>query len=341
MKNAIINWIGKHKKIHYIYLCFRHLNDKNFVHDILYPDEDIYKLIIASNGEEHKGRILYRIKRDNSDFFTNFLNVLSDIWFSDTIGMCPVVVCGEESPYFEKRGINGEINVWEYYFQQYEDYHLEDLNVAFRMTDTVKNIKGSFNIGREECCRPTQEYFLELGRIMKKYIRLQPSVEMYIQYNIKRILNGKKTLGVQIQVGGALKNYNGHAIDYFLDAYIVAIREVVNKTYEQIFVMADDDCVFEKMEEEFGDSVVYYCKVDKLFSEFLLHNTEAKNGLQNYKRGLQEILNMYTLSKCDGLVTGVSHASFAIQVAKLALNENYKDVRIIDKRIVDNKKIFL
>lgn len=339
MRNEILNWIGRHERIHYILRCIRHLNDKKFIHEILYPNDDLFSLRVTSNGNKHKGKILYCIRRDSFGFFANFINVLTDMWFADTLGMSPVVVWGDKSPYYEKDGIDGTYNVWEYYFEQYDNYHLDDLNLAFRTTDSVKNVRGFFGIKKDDYYRPTDEYLIELSRIMKKYISLKCDVKEYIEKNIEKILDGKRTLAVQIRMGGMLGNYNGHPIVPSLDEYVAAIREIYELGYDQIFLATDDQRALDRITDEFGNCVVYYSDATRVDGEYSTYCIDSTKEHHNYKCGLEVLLDVYTLARCNSLIAGLSHVSFAARVVKMAYGEVYEEMRLLDVGINRNNKI--
>lgn len=52
-------WIGKNEKAHYLLRALKHINDKEFIHQTLCPDESIYMLKVDSNGKKYKGKIIY------------------------------------------------------------------------------------------------------------------------------------------------------------------------------------------------------------------------------------------------------------------------------------------
>ena len=283
-----------------------------------------------------KGKFYIRLG-DSSGFFANFVFVLGDMWYADSMGMYPVVVWGAACPYYEKNGVNGIFNVWEYYFEQYKDYHLEDLNSAFRVSDIPKNVR-ELAFGIRNGYELTEEYMLELARTMKKYVRLKPDVEDYISKKIKCILLGKRTLGVQIRMGGMLGNYNNHPIVPTLDEYVAEISRIFNKGYDQIFLATDDNRALQRMKEDFGSNVVYYSDATRVDGEYSTYCTNIERKLHNYKCGLEVLLDMYTLAACEGLVAGLSQVAIVAQIVIRADGREYDDLRIINKGLNSNKR---
>lgn len=335
MRNELIRWVRKYEKLHYVLKCFYHINDVTFVQDFI--NRSFSVLGVTSNGNRHKGKILYRIERETGGFFGNFILVLGDMWYADSMGMYPVVVWGEKCPYYEKDGVSGIFNAWEYYFEQYEDYHIEDLDSAYRVSNMPKDVQRLV-FGIEHCYKLTEKYILELGRIMKKYISLNCETEQYINQNINMILGGKKTLGVQIRMGGMLANCNEHPIVPTLGEYIKQIKLIYKKDYEQIFLATDDVRALKKMKKEFGNCLVYYFDVTRVAGKYSTYCVNTEQEKHYYRCGLEVLLDMYTLAKCTGLVAGLSQVSIAAQIAKVASGKKYEDLLIIDKGINHNHR---
>ena len=59
-----------------------------------------------------------------------------------------------------------------------------------------------------------------------------------------------------------------------------------------------------------------------------------------YKLGLEVIRDMYTLSKCDGFVAGISQVAVCARINKLSRKEKYQDLIIIDKGIQKSGRLF-
>ncbi|RKI40088.1 hypothetical protein D7V86_18580 [bacterium D16-51] len=215
--------------------------------------------------------------------------------------------------------------------------HEEDLDSAYRVTDIGKDVRGlAFGIKQDYML--TEECILELGRIMKKYICLQPDIEEYINQDAKKIFNGKRTLGVQIRMGGMLANFNEHPVVPSLDEYVDKVKSIFERGYGQIFLATDDSRALGRMKAEFGDSLKYYAdttRVDGIYSTYCINTDEP---LHNYKCGLEVLRDMYTLAGCDGLVAGLSKVSFAAQIAKAAEGGSYSDLLILDKGLNHNSR---
>lgn len=332
---GIIGWVKRHERIHYIMRAIQYINNDSFVHDFMHIYNDLNIIRIKSNGNEHKGKILQRISgQSKTGFFANMIYVLFQMWFSDSLGMFPVVVWGEESPYYEVNGVDGVYNVWEYYFLQYNDLKERDLNLAFRYYDDVKDVR-KLVFGIENGYRITEEAKNELARIMRKYVRLRPDIESYIDRDIRELLNGRKTLGVQIRMGSMLGKYDNHPIVPSMKEYIEKVKNVFYNSdakYEQIFLATDDKRVAVKMKKIFKDMVVFYEDVTRV--EGICETYDAGNGERhNYLCGLEVLRDAYTLKACDGLVMGLSQVGAFAEIAKRAYNEKYEDLVVLDKGI--------
>lgn len=327
--------------MYYILKCIRHINDSSFIRDFNNPnpEADINFLRVTSNGESCKGEILYKICGHYSGFCGAYLYVLFRMWYADSMGMSPIVEWGKELPYFEESGVDGVTNVWEYYFLQYKDHNIEDYNTGYRVACKWKNVESEvFNI--KNTYKLSNECVNELARIMCTYIRLRPDIEKYIYNSIQRLFGerGEKILGVQIRMGGMTENFNNHPVVPTLNEYITEIKRIFCKGYKLLFLATDDNRALNRIRQEFGDVVLYYAditRVDGAYSTYCVNTTEE---LHFYKCGLEVLLDMYTLARCDGLIAGISSVNMAAQVTKIAAGERYEDLLIIDKGINHNNK---
>lgn len=337
MKDAILKWIGKHERVHYLLRCIHHFADQEYVHETVYPYESLLTLKVEQKGNKHRGNVLYKIERDTSGFFANFIFVLSDIWYAESMGMCPVIVWSKDCPYYEEKGVEGQYNVWEYYFLQYQNLNAEDLNSAFRVATIAKDVRR-LAFGIENGYKVTHGFINEMARVMNKYIKLNKKTELYISQKVSDLgITGKKVLGVHIRMGGMLGNYNEHPIVPTLEDYIEAIRDISEK-YDYIFLATDDNRALKRIQDEFGDCVLYYdfiTRVDGEYSTYCIHSKEEQH---NYRCGLDALLDMYTLAECNGLVAGMSQLSLASRIAKASYEKEYEDLIIIDKGINHNRR---
>jgi len=219
------------------------------------------------------------------------------------------------------------------------DLQISDYDSGYRVANSRKRVAIDA-FGVKNMYRLTENCAVELSQIYKKYIRLKPEIEGFIHESIKSLLGEvKKTLGVQIRMGGMLGNYNGHPIVPTLDEYVIEIRKIFNKSYDQIFLATDDKRALERMKNEFGNKVIYYSditRVDGVFSTYCIQTTDE---FHYYKCGLEVLLDMYTLARCEGLVAGISNVNLIAQIVKISWDRSYEDFVLVDKGInINNKK---
>lgn len=87
MREKIFNWVGKHKRVHFILRCLRRINDRDFVHDCMHLEDDHNIIRLTQNGEKHKGEILYRIDINfYNGFCAIFRYVLLQMYLADSWG---------------------------------------------------------------------------------------------------------------------------------------------------------------------------------------------------------------------------------------------------------------
>ena len=140
-----------------------------------------------------------------------------------------------------------------------------------------------------------------------------------------RNLLSNKTLGVQVRLTDMKKHNHVHG----LDLYIKKINELIElyPEIEQIFVSTDDSSVIDILKDSINCKVVYY---EDMFRADSLnpHNDpydryHSNRQYHKYKLALEGVLEIFTLTKCDYLLT--AHVSAFSMVASI-LSENIKKV---------------
>ena len=77
----------------------------------------------------------------------------------------------------------------------------------------------------------------------------------------------------------------------------------------------------------------------RVAGEYSTYCIDSAKEHHNYKCGLEVLLDVYTLARCNSLIAGLSHVSFAARVVKMAYGEVYEEMRLLDVGINRNNKI--
>lgn len=328
VKEKLTEKIVKNKRIYFLLRCIKRFNDDEFINDVLsiYNNPNVVCLRNRS-GMENQDVILYNMNKSfgsGSGFFATFNHILEHLWCADFWGLKPIISIGEGWPYYEIGGVDNVYNAWEYYFQQYEGRKTEEIENSSFIVDYFCGEMGEvFPKLKHEAYGFTEEYLTEMGRIMRKYIRLNETTYKYITSEINSTLKNKKTLGVQIRMGGMLYAPSNHPVVPTLDEYVKEIKQGFFKgSFEQIYLATDDVRAVKRMQDEFGDRVVYYKDVIRVEGMLSTYDVPSQRKNHKYLCGLEVLRDMYTLTFCDGLVAGLSQVSIASQIAKKVLKKN-------------------
>lgn len=341
----IRKWIHKHEKIRYVLKVLHQINNEEFVHVVnhMFEEETDGKVSIMrvmKYGKKNKGKLIYHIQYNTyTGFFAIFRNVLEQMHYADGYGMIPFVSWGDQSPYYEKDGVDGCTNVWEYYFEQVSGLTKDDVDQSYAVIPMKQWISVKEDV-RNDGYIVDERYVKVLGSIVSKYIRIRKNVEEQMKHDIEQLFQGKKTLGVQIRMGSMLLAPDGHPIVPTLNEYISEIHRAMEEgSFEQIFLASDDKRAVAAIIEEFGTQVVCYndvARVESCTEAMLQDNPREKH---NFRCGLEVLRDVCTLAQADGLVAGYSQVSIGARIFKSSRNEKYAYQMILDKGINHNNLV--
>lgn len=333
------------KRIKFIANVLQNFKNDKFIDDVnkIYTSPDIFEM--KHNGEKNKGSVIYRIDRPDwqCGFFANFNHILAQFYMCDKYGFKPVVAIGENWPYYEKDGINGTKNGWEYYFKQPVGVEFSDADESAAVID-YQNVyfERYYPIFVKNGYEYPDEYYSEMGRVFKNYVHYNDVTLARLNSDIISIIGNRKTLGVQIRMGDMLLAPNGHPVVPELDEYVVEIKKALEiGGFEQIYLATDDDRAVNRLKEEFGDRVKFYDDVSRVNGIYSAYNIPTERKNHRYLCGLEVIRDMQTLASCDGLVAGMSQVVIASRIAKAASGKNWDYIHIIDKGVHHNDKACL
>lgn len=295
-----------------------------------------------------KGRVVYFIEEDNKDlgFCAMYRAWLEYIYLADVCGMIPVIQAGEHFAYREDGMINGTRNAYEYYFSQ-------PATIGIREARKKKDVLYSQVYHRQmvalvltgKCAHYgyTKRYMYEMARIVRKYIKFNEQTQTYVTVGIKKLgIEDAKVLGVHIRGTDFRAKYDNHPV-YVTeeDCFREVDRLMQEKEYEKIFLATDDVRILKNFREKYGNKICFYKDVERSNKNKSVAFSKNSRKQHRYLLGLEVIRDMYTLSKCSGLVAGVSQVAICAQIHKLACRQRYEDIKIIDKGIYKNGHMFI
>ena len=257
------------------------------------------KINLYSFGNLNKDKIFYIIRRSpGAGLFSNVIYVLNHIAIAKKHGFVPFVDMENfNTIYNEKKKINGNLNAWEYYFEQITKNTINNIYKSHKVIITdnkfYKNFKHSI-IDKE------------LINIAKKYLKTKNKfvneANNFIKKNFK-----SKTLGIHYR-GTSYKTSANHPFPPTKNQIISRSKYLIKKyRYNKIFICTEEKGIFDELSKEFGDKICflsesYRSNKDDAFKKYPRHN-------HRYKLGKEILIESIILSKCHGLLYQNSNVS--------------------------------
>ena len=219
----------------------------------------------------------------------------------------------------------GVENAWEYYYNPLSEYSPKEVyqskNVILGYDDNC--YKGNYE----------QKYDIKrMSALYQKYISYNQDVVIAIQKEYeKNIDKTKKTLGVLYRGSdmSALKLKN-HPVQPTIDEMISLIHRYMKEwKCERIFLSTEDAGAVDKLKAEFG--AILSCTDQKRFAntgKTWLANINFEREHDRYLRGLEYLITIELLSRCDCLLAGICTGSICAQIMN---NGKYEHIEMIDK----------
>lgn len=268
-------------------------------------------------------------------FFALFHRMLCGLHFADRVGLIPVVDAWTGCPYEEDIPINGTRNVFEYYFEPLSAISMES---ALNSQAVVKILNPNMDLVLHEYgCEwfdMSDKYIEEMGRLFKKYIRLNPKTKTLMQKDIEKVLRGKRTLGVHFRGTDYTVGAIGHPVALQVEDYFEEIDNAIEKYgFEQIFIATDDLSALGKFKAKYK-KLVYYRDVLRAkgnVSVAFLQRDGVKTP--HFRSGYEVLRDAYTLGQCDGLISGKSQVSTNARINKASQEKHYEYSKTLSRGI--------
>lgn len=310
-------------------------------------ETDIFRPKQRHYGFANQDKILYYIEEDNKNlgFFAMYRYWLEYLYFAEVCGYTPVVSAGEHFAYKEKNPIYETTNPFEYYFVQPAAIDIREAKRSSKViiSDAVhRRMVELVLTGRENHYKYNKRYLTMMGHIVKKYMIFNDATKDYIDKGLEQLgFDNNKTLGIHIRGTDYRLKYNNHPVYLSEDDCFVEVdRMLENGSYNRIFLATDDMRILRNFVKRYGEQLCFYEDVERSSKNKSVAFSDSNRDNHKYLLGLEVIRDMYTLSKCAGLVAGISQVAICAQINKCARKEQYEDIRIIDKGTYQNGHYF-
>lgn len=275
-------------------------------------------------------------------FFSNYMWVLGHVIFARKLGYIPVVdMENYKTLYSENMPVNGELNAWNYYFENVGAATLAEAYKSGRYVlgqdMPLHRYEGKYCVGSYRF--PTRKAIAYYGPIIEKNLIIKKELkDSFEEVWLKNVSKDDKVLGIHVR-GTDMKNNLGHPVPADISAYLDKARELLENNPEitKVF-LATDECnviaIFEKALQDtkwtlfMNDAFRVWDTEGK--KHVGVHETKVENArpFHKYLMGKEVLNDAYFLSKCDYLICGHSNVTNVV----LLWNQNkFKQIACIER----------
>lgn len=337
--------IQKHLKhlprINAIQYCIRHSKNIDYCKYVMQKEQSVMRWETLGNKNPERNIYLIEYANKGDGFFAEYRKLLHYLYYANRFHMVPVISFMSDFTYAEKEPVNNTTNPFEYYFSQPSSIILseayESKNVFRCMychLDLAEGLKegGGYSI--------SDEYIREMGKISKKYILLNDITA----YEIDKDCNGffsdaENVLGVHYRGGDFKQGYNGHPMWVGPEVYLQTVKKTLeDHKFDSIFLATDDEDAYKLFKMEFGSKLFSFSDTTRTSGQESVAFSKGIRKNHHYKLGFEVLRDMIALSRCGGLIAGMSQVSICAQITKCGRDENYRYINLIDIGINENGK---
>lgn len=328
----------------FFHQCRIHRGEEEFRQLVLegYHNPDYLK--IESRGNEYPGQIVYQIGAFGCSvgFFAEFLYTLIRLYFAADRGFTPYVNWGSDFLYYEQDGIGNEKNAFLYYFNPVTDVVSTD-NAAHVLMATDYHIHDVQDRLNTHGYAVSDEYMTGLSNMIKKYIRYNDKTKAYLEDGYDTLIGNKRALAVHFRGTDYRRQYNNHPVFVTIEQEMEKVRELLaTDKYDVIFLATDEQEAVDVFRSEFGDKVKVFedtWRADGGDESVAYSHADRKQ--HRYLLGLEVLRDQYMLTRCEGLVCGISNLTLSARMMRKAwYDKDYEDLVILNHDLCHNDRQF-
>jgi hypothetical protein len=271
------------------------------------------KYSIHSFGKKNKNKYFYLIKIDKrgGGLFANLLFVLQHLEIADKFNLIPVVDMENfYTLYNENNKVNQTRNSWEYYFEKVSKYSLKEVYQSKNVVITDGFFSNSMSRSYKEA--------KGIKKIYNKYIKIKKKFIKNADEFVKKNINDKKVLGVQIR-GTNMRTTPSHPMPPTLKQIFSCIDRILFRIkFDKIFLVTDQLHYLEEFKKKYKSML---CFRDSIRSNVgnIFHLNIKKN--HRYELGRDALEEMLILSKLKFIICSRSNVSeAALMISKNSIN---------------------
>ncbi len=283
---------------------------------------------ISFNAKREGEDTCYIISRnDCAGLFSHVEMCLRYVCYAQNNKMIPIIDMTNCPSAYVKSGEEKTVNWWDLYFEQ-------PFQGNYSETDFDKKVKCCYE---DSCGVPygrlavlTKKSRWYWGKVYNTYFKLNKKSLDYCTKEYSKLFNeNDNVLGVKVR-GTDYKYFKGHSSQPTVSEVISYVKKI-EKRYDKIYLATEEYENVERFKKAFPGKVYvsegkYYDGIDMSDKNIATIHFDREND--EYLGGLEYLVTIYILSKCNGLVGGINGGSIA---AVYWNGGNYKDLKLIYK----------
>ena len=261
-------------------------------------------------GPLNEDKIFYVIKRTpGTGMFSNITFILNHLKICKKYNFIPVVdMKNFKTIYNERVKLKKTFNAWNYYFENLNQYSLEEVykskNVL--LSDNKFLHFFSYNIVEDE----------ELTKLLNTEIKVNKYIDKCYLNALKKFKN-KNILGIHFR-GTSYKRTAGHPLPATKKQMYEITNKFLNvKDIDNIFLVTEEKDYLEFFKKKYGKKLIY------LESAYRSNKNDAfkiyPRNLHRYKLGREAVLEAMLLSSCKYFIylcSNISSAAISFNIEK-------------------------
>lgn len=244
--------------------------------------------------------------------------------------------------------VAGEKNAWDYYFENFSNYTLEDTANA-RYVHFCRGYTVPAGMVFFDNTRIDRELIWKWTPLHQKYFHLIPSLQQRFERSYEQLLSGKRVLGTMIREGYMVLAYSrdhadaaykehpgigGHPVQPGLEELCAELKKRMTQwNCDYLFVVAETHNTVEYLRRQLGDKIITTSRIrrnvkDPSMQAYVDAEKEFPADYTMVKNNEQYLEEIYLLSKCNCISAGKCSGSV---VAALWNAGAYEEMEIMQR----------
>lgn len=280
----------------------------------------------CSYGTKNPDKIFYVIgvNHTTAGLFAIVKSVFCHIYYAIENGYIPVVDMHDFKSQLSLEST--KTNAWEIFFEQPCGYSLTDISNCKNIIRSAslpypKGVEIGFDTDIDEA------FYARYHDAFKKYIRPSDAVRRYSLDKFDLIFKGKgRVLGVLCRGTDYIENHPiGHPIQPSIgEALQRVLSQFEDPEYNYVFLATEDKKYYDEFKETFKDKLLF--SGQKLYKGMngkqYLSEIPVADDMEKWHNIVDYYSTIYMLSRCDGLVAGLTCGS----ICAYLMSDSYEDV---------------